>query len=361
MGAFAGSRWGSSHFLYREGVDEDVADAISARIAYAKTRWGCSLFYIDSNGYERRTPRKVIGFATPWEEYAGAPMRNRHWQKIARAHPDVLLIPEHESLGHWACTSPLNGFTTPETRAYFPQATTALFLQFPEYLTRNFAQYVTALQQGDFLLGNVENPFVAAAFTEAGWRSAPLDPRVKEAQTAGALLALLQDPAPLVRFQAGTALSTLHTGQPDAQAVQAMARMLAGDADWAVRRAAADWLSVPGGPLAFTALMEFITAAPATDRPLFDLIMSRVANQNAATLIAWGAPELAGKMAKHKLPHVRYCAASLLASIATGNAIQALTRLANDPDPLVRGQVKMCLRQLPNLDEILEEGQDDEK
>ncbi len=66
----------------------NIKQSLLEKIDYAKTRWGATLFYIDSNGGIRRP--------------------DEAWQlrSLAKARPDVLLIPEHHYLPYWAFSAP---------------------------------------------------------------------------------------------------------------------------------------------------------------------------------------------------------------------------------------------------------------
>jgi len=69
-----------------------VARRMSAKIAYAKKRWGCTIFYIDTSlitrgrGVNQRMSHK--------------PITNHIYRKIREDHPDVLIIPELSELAH---------------------------------------------------------------------------------------------------------------------------------------------------------------------------------------------------------------------------------------------------------------------
>ena len=73
------------------------------KIAYAKERWGCSIFYIDSNLRWSQDP-----FAFPGLDGSGysAMIDERSLAELQRRHPDVLLVPEHESMGSYAYAAP---------------------------------------------------------------------------------------------------------------------------------------------------------------------------------------------------------------------------------------------------------------
>lgn len=66
----------------------DPTQLLIDKIAYAKARWGASLFYVDSNG----DPNLPID--------AGI------FRKVLAAHPDVLLVPEHENTRYHAYSAP---------------------------------------------------------------------------------------------------------------------------------------------------------------------------------------------------------------------------------------------------------------
>lgn len=69
-----------------------LAERLAAKIAYAKQRWGCEIFYIHFNGY--------------W--FNPAPQRQALWtlfdartlRRLRQMHPDVLLIPQYAHR-HW--------------------------------------------------------------------------------------------------------------------------------------------------------------------------------------------------------------------------------------------------------------------
>ena len=88
----------------------DQAAILNAKIAYAKTRWGATLFYVDSNG-------------GPYD-----PTDAQIFAQVARANRDVLLIPEHQNNAYYAYTAPYNqtneatNFTTDEIRQLYPNA-----------------------------------------------------------------------------------------------------------------------------------------------------------------------------------------------------------------------------------------------
>ena len=119
----------------------DEAEQLIARIRYARDRWGCSLFYVDSNG-------------GPFD-----PSDATVFGRVAREFPDVLLIPEHQNLAYYANTAPYNhisenpAFTSPEVRRLYPRAFSVVKVE-GERIDTLRAEMVTAARNGDILMFN---------------------------------------------------------------------------------------------------------------------------------------------------------------------------------------------------------------
>jgi hypothetical protein len=78
--------------VHQATEDDQATQLLREKIAYAKQRWGCTLFYVDST-------------AT-----SGRPYYPDVFKTVAQAHPDVLLIPENESMRYFAYSAPLNSY-----------------------------------------------------------------------------------------------------------------------------------------------------------------------------------------------------------------------------------------------------------
>ena len=72
--------------------NEHAAQILRERIAYAKQRWGCTLFYVDSTAT-----------AFTW-------LDPDVFKAVADAYPDVLLMPENESMRYFAYSAPFNSY-----------------------------------------------------------------------------------------------------------------------------------------------------------------------------------------------------------------------------------------------------------
>jgi hypothetical protein len=83
----------------------EVADPVAemdSKMSYATKRWGCTLFYLDSNvNFVRDASGKILNDpAMPAVDF----------QTLARKHKDCLLIPEHKTARYWAYTAPYSEF-----------------------------------------------------------------------------------------------------------------------------------------------------------------------------------------------------------------------------------------------------------
>ena len=136
----------------------DVEGVMKAKIEAAKKRWGCTLFYVDSNIEDDARGRVV---------HAAQIYRN-----LAKAFPDILLIPEHEYARHYAYTAPYNEvrgkhFSTPQDiRELYPEAFSVLYVA-DGPVEENKAALTEAVKRGDILLFR-------------GWYDDPLNEKVRE-------------------------------------------------------------------------------------------------------------------------------------------------------------------------------------
>ncbi|MBM3499422.1 MAG: hypothetical protein FJX74_12210, partial [Armatimonadetes bacterium] len=129
---------------YGDGVHQiEVADPLAnldAKLTHAKQRWGCTLFYVDSNG-DPNVPLPVGVF-----------------RELASRHPDVLLIPEHENAAYYACTAPYSDYAnlkqlgTPAfVRRIYPEAFSFLYVGHGDPAVAR-RELVEAVRQGDILV-----------------------------------------------------------------------------------------------------------------------------------------------------------------------------------------------------------------
>jgi hypothetical protein len=141
--------------------DEHVLQILRDKIAYAKRRWGCTLFYVDSTA-------TINGALNP-----------DIFKALAEAYPDVLLIPEKESMRYFAYSAPFNSYmhhrviSTPVgARLVYPKAFSVLMAPGGDRPEDHDA-LVSAVRRGDILLfngwyGSKEAGKIKELYEEAG-------------------------------------------------------------------------------------------------------------------------------------------------------------------------------------------------
>ena len=127
---------------HQAAEDEHAVQILRERIAYAKQRWGCTLFYVDSTA-------TISGSLNP-----------DVFKAVADVFPDVLLIPENESMRYFAYSAPLNSYvhhkisSTPVgARLVYPKAFSVLMAPDGDRPEDHDA-LVSAVRHGDILLFN---------------------------------------------------------------------------------------------------------------------------------------------------------------------------------------------------------------
>jgi len=144
---------------YADGVRQiesaDPVAVLDAKITHAKERWGCTLFYVDSNG----DPNVPLP-ATVFEE-------------VAARHPDVLLMPEHENAAYYAHTAPYRDYAnlkqlgTPDAvQRIYPGAFSCVYVGHADPAPVR-DQLLDAVKRGDILVVH-------------GWYNSPTHPTVKD-------------------------------------------------------------------------------------------------------------------------------------------------------------------------------------
>ena len=124
---------------------------MDAKISYAEKRWGCTLFYIDSNVNFVRDPNDGHVLNDP-------AMAAADFETLASHHKGCLLMPEHQTARYWAYTAPYcevdRGVfaTPPQVREAYPNAFTVLKVVDGPSLDTVTEKLVAALHEGDIFL-----------------------------------------------------------------------------------------------------------------------------------------------------------------------------------------------------------------
>jgi hypothetical protein len=136
-----------------DGRDDTAAilATLDRKITYANKRWGCTLFYVDSNVFTEFAPDPKTGKLTCTRFEV---MPQTIFAELARRHPDCLIIPEHETLLYWTHSAPLiEGATSSQVKALWPEAFSVNLMQhFNPKSAKSLAATETAVRQGDILI-----------------------------------------------------------------------------------------------------------------------------------------------------------------------------------------------------------------
>jgi hypothetical protein len=143
-------------------VKRSPVERLDARIRYCKERWGATLFYVDTNHFRRpraKSGPNAAGGYDVLQRWESKMMNPADWAELQRRHPDVLLIPEHETVQYWASTAPYrqppyDGATHAAARLMYPESFSALALNgnAESEIRKNMAPYRAAVQGGDLMM-----------------------------------------------------------------------------------------------------------------------------------------------------------------------------------------------------------------
>ena len=129
-------------------------ERLDAKIRYAKERWGCTLYYVDTNHLWRPRDRSK----EEWS-WSSKMLAAEVFEELRRRHPDCLIMPEHEYLQYWSCSAPYRqppnwgGVTPAEVRNVYPRAFSLLSAD-PggQHVQENYERYIQAVVEGDVFL-----------------------------------------------------------------------------------------------------------------------------------------------------------------------------------------------------------------
>lgn len=143
--------------------DEGILALLDRKLSYAHQRWGCTLFYVDSNVAEKWTQDATT---KEWKPSRWKVLPHKLFAELARRHPDCLIMPEHETFLYWASTAPI-AVTPHGVELVWPKAFSIdLMQEFKAGDTTAEAAREREVKRGDILLF-------------AGWYDAPENAVIK--------------------------------------------------------------------------------------------------------------------------------------------------------------------------------------
>jgi len=207
---------------------KDPVATMSEKMTYAQKRWGCSIFYLDSNVFGD-------GLLAPEQKKE---MRNIPWvmpmsmlEKLVKLHPDCLICPEWATREYYRITAPYSspnlndGGTDPLIRRLWPNAFRLVAVR-QGLLEKRWEHFAESIEQGDILLflpwfDASENVFVQLLYREAAIRKSGASTALATADFSS-LVEKSNASAEPTRYAAATALGRV--GTPGA--VSALAKLL---------------------------------------------------------------------------------------------------------------------------------------
>ncbi len=225
---------------------DDPAGEMADKIAYAKKRWGCTIFYMDTN---------VVWEKGMWQGQSWL-IHTRDMRGLCARHPDVLIFPEFGRFGYYgACGvyAELRGGRTrtdERIRAAYPDACTVITVGDGDFAGR-WEELLDGASKGDIHLfrgwfGDTHNRLVAEMQREIALRRAA-------PPAGGALEARLASAEPAVRYHALARLA-----KPDAAQAALIARLFPAEKDWLVQREMAKALGRSGAAAAVPVLVDLL-------------------------------------------------------------------------------------------------------
>jgi hypothetical protein len=143
-------------------IHRSPVERLDAKIRYCKERWGATLFYIDTNHFNRSREKcgpNAAGGYDITQNWGAALIKAADWEELCRRHPDCLLMPEHEYTQYWASTAPYrqppyDGATPADVTALYPEAFSAIAMNgdAETHIKKAVGAYTAAIRRGDLLM-----------------------------------------------------------------------------------------------------------------------------------------------------------------------------------------------------------------
>jgi len=230
---------------------------LDAKIAYAIKRWGCAIFYVDTNFFWQ-----PYG---PEKKWQSGPLSTDIWRKLLAKYPDILFIPEFAFTGDYANVAgygeaDMGNYGVPDmAKALYPDAFRVIVIEDADP-AENFDRFAGALAAGNSLMTygqgktNLNAVMVKRLHDEVAFEKAGVPAQVAAASPEE-LIKLLSDKEAGVRFHTARRLAA--TPEP-AAAARLLEMVQAEDEAWTVRRAAVVALGKFSYPPAIPALFGLL-------------------------------------------------------------------------------------------------------
>ena len=304
---------GHPQYVHTHTPGENPVEVLCGKISYARKRWGCTIFYIDTNCVYRKRGSD--------EKVTSALMSAEQWDQICARNPGVLLVPEHSYIRYYTSSAGYDqqdmGCTVspPIVKQTWPGAFKCVTIDVPAL--RGWDTLVRMCQGGDVILfdggdQNIRN--VTNARIEAAYLNGPL-PQACQTSDPNKLLPLLDGNDARIRFFASKALGGIKSS-----ATYEKMLSLTADEDWLVRKNAVVALGLQGDANAAATLLSVMSDANANVEALGVKAFAAIGPPAVAPLVV-----SLGKTAK-----TNAAALQALAAIGTEEALKAVIATTAD-------------------------------
>ena len=243
-------------------VANDPFEELDAKVAYARDRWECRLFYVDTNVFWR-------SYAATGE-FKSAPLAPDVWQRLQAKYPDTLFIPEFAGIGDYPSVAgygeaDMGNYGVPEVaRLVWPKAFRVIVIEDAD-AGEQHDRFVRAVREGNVLMtfGQGAKHFNVVSIGRFREEARLLDagpPDAVRRSSPGQLPSFLGSPDPVVRFHA---LNRLASEPVPASGGRILALAQDATQPWFVRKAAVAALGTHPG----SGVTEFLLGL-ADDKPL---------------------------------------------------------------------------------------------
>lgn len=210
---------------------------LEAKIDYAKQRWGCTIFYVDTNFFWR-----PYG---PDKKFQSGRLTSDLWRKLRTKYPDTLFIPEFTATGDYASVAgygeaDMGDYGMPAmAKALYPDAFRVIVIEDADP-SEKFDRFVEALKNRNCLMTfgqgatNLNAVMIRRMQETIALEKSTQPPNIASATTAD-LVKLLSSGEVSARFHAARQLAGVPSGTVGAKLLE---MVQSEGEEWPVRRAA---------------------------------------------------------------------------------------------------------------------------
>ncbi len=234
---------------------------LEAKIDYAKKRWGCTIFYVDTNFFWRPYGAD--------KKFQSGRLTSDLWRKLRTKYPDTLFIPEFTATGDYASVAgygeaDMGDYGMPAmAKALYPDAFRVIVIEDADP-AEQFDRFVDALKNRNCLMTfgqgatNLNTAMIKRMKETIAMENAPLPPNIASASPAD-LVKLLSSGEASARFHAARRLA----GAPSESAGARLLEIVQSEGEsWPVRRAALVALGKLPYPPAVPVLFDLLANKP---------------------------------------------------------------------------------------------------